>query len=175
MLHSLLSRPVLVLALSLGLSSACSVDRKVKKLDNEEFKHYYALKVYMSDSKKKEYFKLKTRAERDEYLQKAGLWDRFYQYDPNVRDQIYGGAVQKGWTKDMVLMAWGKPVDRGRPAGRQAQRSVMFEYRFEETQEGGVLVWEPGSKTEYKAARLFRREVFLDDDVVAEIREKNGF
>ncbi len=173
-----LTSPRAAVSVLLGASlalSGCSIDRKVKKLDNEEFKHYYALKVWMDPGEKKAYFKNKTREERDAWLKEQGLWDKFYQYEPHIREQIYGGEVQIGWTRDMLLMAWGKPVDRGRPAGRNAQRSVMFLYRFEETQDGGVLVWEPGSKTEYQAARLFRREVYIDDGVVAEIRDKNGF
>jgi hypothetical protein len=153
----------------------CSIDRKVKKLDNDEFKHYYALKVYMNEAREKEYLKLKTREDRDKWLQDKGLWDKFYKYDPATRELIYGGHVEVGWSKDMLLMAWGKPIDSGRPAGRQAERSELFVYRFEETQEGGVLVWESGSKTEYKAARLFTREVYVDDGKVAKIVEKDGF
>jgi hypothetical protein len=169
------ARAVVGLLLGALLASGCSIDRKVKKLDNEEFQHYYALKVWMDDGEKKAYFKNKTRAERDAWLKEKGLWDKFYQYEPHIREQIYGGEVQVGWTRDMLLMAWGKPIDRGRPAGRKAQRSVMFLYRFEQTQDGAILVWEPGSKTEYQAAALFRREVYIDDGVVAEIRQKNGF
>ena len=83
--------------------------------------------------------------------------------------------MEIGWTKDMVLMAWGRPIDRGRVAGRQATRSERYIYRFEEDQEGAILVWEPGSKTQYKAARLFSREVVMDNDVVAEINNKDRF
>ena len=36
-------------------------------------------------------------------------------------------------------------------------------------------MWEPGSKTQYKAARLFSREVVFDNDVVAEINTKDRF
>ena len=165
----------LLFAGALAATSGCSVDRKMKKFDDQEFQHYYVLKVYMNDAQKKAYFKLKTRAERDAWLKKAGLWDRYYEYEPHVRDEIYNGSVQVGWTKDMMLMAWGRPIDRGRVAGRQAPRSERYIYRFEEAQDGSILVWEPGSKTQYQAARLFKREVILDSDVVAEIINKDGF
>ena len=164
-----------LLAGALGASSGCSVDRKLKKFDDQEFQHYYVLKVYMNDAQKKSYFKLKTRDERDAWLKQAGLWDRYYEYEPHVREEIYNGRVQVGWTKDMMLMAWGRPIDRGRVAGRQATRSERYIYRFEEGQDGSILVWEQGSKTQYKAARLFSREVILDNDVVAEIIDKDSF
>ena len=44
-------------------------------------------------------------------------------------------------------------------------------YRFEQQPDGSVLVWEPNSKTVYKAVRLFVRGI--DDDVVMEIKEKD--
>jgi len=164
----------LLLAGALG-TTGCAVDRKLKKFDDQEFQHYYVLKVYMEEDQKKSYFKLKTRDERDAWLKKAGLWDRYYDYEPHVREEIYNGRVQIGWTKPMVLMAWGRPIDRGRVAGRQATRSEQYVYRFEEAQDGSILVWEPGSKTQYHAARLFRRNVIFDNDVVAEINDKDGF
>jgi hypothetical protein len=161
--------------LAVSAASGCSIDRKLKKLDDQEFQHYYALKVYMDEPQVKTYLKLKTRPERDEYLKKRGLWDKYYEYEPHIREAIYNGRVEIGWTKDMVLMAWGRPIDRGRVAGRQASRSERYIYRFEENQEGAILVWEPGSKTQYKAARLFSREVVMDNDVVAEINNKDRF
>jgi hypothetical protein len=72
----------------------------------------------------------------------------------------------------MLLMSWGRPYEEHRLPGRQAERSFSWIYRFEEHPDGSMLVWEKGSKTEYKAVRLFDREVILDDDKVAEIRNK---
>ena len=167
-------RHVLPLCLAAALSLGCGAERRVKKLDSEEFKHYYALKVYMEDDARADYLKLKTREERDAYLKKEGLWDRFYSLPPEVQTQVYEGDVQVGWSKEMLLMSWGKPVDSKKLAGRQAQRSFLYIYRFEQTQEGGLLVWEPGSKTQYKAAALFIRQVTIDDDIVVKIDQKPG-
>ena len=172
--HRLLSTLAVGL-FAVSVSTGCGIERKLKRLDDQEFQHYYALKVYMDDDQEKAYFKLKTRAERDDFLKKRDLWDKFYDYEPHIREAIYNGRVEVGWTKDMVLMAWGLPIDRGRVAGRQATRSERYTYRFEEDQEGAILVWEPGSKTQYKAARLFSREVIFDNDVVAEINNKDRF
>jgi hypothetical protein len=166
-------RRLLPLLLCVALVAGCAAKR-LKRLEPDEHKHYMALKAYMEDGQREGFLKLKTRAERDEYLKKAGLWDRFYSLAPEVREQIYGGEVQVGWTKDMVLMAWGKPVDSKKLAGRQAQRSFLYIYRFEQTQEGALLVWEPGSKTQYKAAELWERHVFIDDDKVTKIDQKKG-
>ena len=147
--------------------------KKVKNLSNTEFNHYYALRVYMDDDQRKTYLKLKTEEERNAYLQELELWDRFYDYEPHIRELIIAGEVQSGWTKDMLYMAWGSPYDRTRLVGRNAVRSEMLTYRFEVQEDGAILLWEPGSKTAYKAVRLFAREVVIDDDNIVEIREKD--
>lgn len=170
----------LILALALATALTGCWEKKVKNLDDEEFKHYYALKVYLEDDQRKTFLKMKTRAERDAFLKSIEmpgrpprvLWDYFYYYDAHIRDNIYAGEVQEGWTADMMYMAWGKPVKSSKLAGRQAQRSWAYVYKFEEHADGSVLVWEPGSKTEYKAVRTFKREVIIDDDVIAKIRNK---
>lgn len=164
----------LLLALALSLSAQAGWQSKVKKLDDQEFDHYYALRAYMDEDQKKTYLKLKTREERDQYLKDLGLWDRFYQYDEAEREQIIRGKVEVGWTKDKLEMAWGVPFDKRKLAGRKAQRSELWVYRFEQQADGAILVWEPGSKTQYKAVRLFEREVILDDDLVAEMSEKDA-
>jgi hypothetical protein len=51
----------------------------------------------------------------------------------------------------------------------------MLIYKFEKHEDGSVLVFIPGSKTEYKAVERFTREVILDADVVTEIVEKSGW
>jgi hypothetical protein len=160
--------------------SACSWEKRVKHLDDAEFDHYYALKVYMDDAERKAYLKLKTRDERDKYLQAfempgtppRRLWDLFYQFDEHIRDKIVAGEVQEGWTVEMMMMAWGNPKQSKRLTGRKAVRSWSYIYKFEEQEDGAVLVWEPGSKTEYKAVRLFEREVIVDDDKIVEIRKR---
>ncbi|MCB9746612.1 MAG: hypothetical protein H6740_28815 [Alphaproteobacteria bacterium] len=164
----------LVLA-ALVSASGCSWEKKVKNLSDTEFDHYYALRPFMDETQRKTYLKLKTEEERNAYLKELGIWDYFYKYDEDLRDQIVAGDVQVGWTKDQLYMAWGAPHDRAKLVGRDAVRSERLIYRFEGHADGSILVWEPNSKTEYKATRLFRREVILDDDVVAEIREESGW
>lgn len=164
------SLPVLLLLTS--LTAGCW-QNKVKNLSATEFDHYYALRPFMDEDQRKTYLKYKTEEERNAYLQELGLWDRFYKYGPEDRDAIVAGDVQVGWTKDMVLMAWGAPYDKQKLVGREATRSERLVYRFE-VQEGGVMVvWEPNSKTEYKAERLVQRDVMLEDDVVVEIVKRN--
>jgi hypothetical protein len=159
--------------LMLAILTGCW-EKKVKNLSDVEFDHYYALRVYMSDDQRKTYLKKKTEEERNAYLHELGLWDRFYGYEDHIRALIVAGEVQPGWTKDMLYMAWGNPYDRTRLVGRKAVRSEMLTYRFEVQEDGTVLLWEPGSKTEYKAVRLFIREVVLDDDNIVEIREQTA-
>ena len=119
-------------------------------------------------------FRLGEGATRDQYLKDNNLWDKFYSYDADEREQIIAGDVQVGWTKDWVYMAWGAPYDRARLVGRNAVRSERLVYRFEQQEDGTILLWEEGSKTAYKAQRLFTRELILDDDVVREINEETG-
>ena len=132
-------------ALTLALSTGCSMSSKLKKLDEEEYDHYMALRVYLdrpdargvrSKDERKAFFKNKTRAERDQWLKDKGLWDKFYQYDAHIRDKIVQGAVQVGWDKHMVYQAWGMPFVRRKLPGRQAQRSELFVYRFEVRKDG---------------------------------------
>lgn len=155
--------------------SGCSVDRRVKKLGPEEFQTYYALRPYMTEDVKKTYLKLKTEEQRNQYLKDQNLWDIFYKYSASERDLIIAGDVQVGWMKDMVLMAWGKPYDKRKLVGRQATRSELLVYRFEVQPDGAILVYEPGSKTEYSSVRHFERRLTLDDDRVTAIEERDGW
>jgi hypothetical protein len=158
-----------------ALPSCSWEQRGVKHLSEEEFSAYYALKPFMSDDQRKEYLKLKTEDERTNWLKSHKFYDMFYKYDDHIREQIVAGAVQNGWSKDMVLMSWGAPFDKRALAGRPAARSEMLVYRFEKHDDGSILVYVPGSKTEYKATDRFRRLVYLDNDVVTEIVQKEGW
>jgi hypothetical protein len=168
------------LLFALILMSACSYTRLVKNLSDTEFDHYYAMRSYMNEEQRAEYLKLKTQEERDQYLKDfmlpglppVSLWDTYYKYDARIREKILAGEVQKGWTVDMLMMSWGPPMKSRKLPGRQAERSLLYIYKFEKHPDGSVLVWQPDSKTEYKAERVFLREVILDDDVIAEIHDK---
>ena len=163
------------LAAVLVLSSACSWEHRVKKLGPDEFNTYYALRPFMTDDARKTYLKYKTPEERTQYLKDQKLWDIFYKYSEAERDAIIAGDAKVGWAKDMVVMAWGKPYDIRKLVGRKAMRSELLVYRFEVTDDGRILVWEPGSKTEYGAARKFERLVTVDDDLVISIEESEGW
>ena len=132
-------------------------------------------RVYMTDAEKKTYLKQKEQQDRDAYLQKLGLWEKFYQYPEDVRSLILIGDVARGWTKDKVLMAWGRPHDMQKLAGREAYRSERYIYRFEELETGELVIWRKGSKTAYKAIRLFQRQLIFDDDVVVEMKEAGSW
>jgi len=129
----------------------------------------------MTEVETKSFLKKKTEEERNAYLQDLGLWERFYRYPADVRELILSGEVARGWTKDKLLMAWGKPHDMQKLTGREALRSERFIYRFEQLDDGQLVIWSKGSKTAYKAVRLFQRHVVMDDDVVAEIYETGSW
>ncbi len=154
------------------LSAGCN---PIKRLSDSEWDHYRALRVYMTDTEKKVFLKEKEEENRSAYLQELGLWDRFYKYPQDVRELILEGEVALGWTKDKMLMAWGAPHDMQKLSGREAQRSERFIYRFEELEDGRLVIWRKGSKTAYKAVRLFQRHIEMDDDVVTKIYESGSW
>jgi hypothetical protein len=156
----------------LVLSVGCN---PIKRLSNTEWDHYRALRVYMTEVETKAFLKEKEEENRNAYLQELGLWDRFYKYPEDVREMILQGDVAPGWTKDKLLMAWGAPHDMQKLTGRDALRSERFIYRFEELEDGRLVIWRKGSKTAYKAVRLFQRHIVMDDDIVAKIYESGSW
>ncbi len=148
---------------------------KREDLTEAEQDHIHALEVWMEPKQIKGWYKLKTVAERDQALKDAGLWDRFYSYDAELRAAIIAGEVRTGWTGDRVYMAWGPPHQKKRLTGRNAGRSEGLVYRFEVAGDGSVMVWAPGSKETYGAVGKYTMEVVLDDNVVAEMNKKDGW
>jgi len=165
------------------LLAGCSMSALKKKLATDELDHYRALRVYMDApderghrkmTDRREYLALKTRAERDKWLKDKKVWDHFYQYEAHIRQKIVDGLVQIGWDRQMIYMSWGHPFTRKKLPGRKASRSELLTYRFEQLRDGTIQLWEPGSKTEYKAARLFVRELYVDDDKLTQMDEKTS-
>lgn len=150
---------------------------KFEKLQKYEQDHYTALKVWFQDPKKesKAYFKLKTPEERDQWLKDAGYWDLFYKYDEYDRATILSRDPKVGWKEDWLFMAWGQPYRKHKSTKRTAERSEILTYRLEISKDGDVLVWVPGSNETYKAARRMQTEFWVDDGVVTNIVEKDGW
>lgn len=148
---------------------------KLKRLSSTERDHYDALRVWMDKKQDKAYLKLKTEEERNAWLQDMGLWDRFYQYDKDVRDDIVAGNVRVGWTTDKVFMAWGPPHQRKRLSIQGVPRSEALVYLLEVTEDGSVLVWEPGSKETHHAVARYRYELIVHEVTVAEMIRKEGW
>jgi hypothetical protein len=178
-------KPTLFIALacSVVMSFGFNLSKKIGKLEGEEYQHFMALRVYMDPPNargergkddRKAFFKLKTRPERDEWLKEKGLWERFYKYEPHIRQKISEGDVQIGWDKHMVYMAWGRPYKRQKVAGRNAYRSERFTYRFEVRKDGAHQVWVRNSTDTYQAQKLYIKELIVDDDKVADIRSRDA-
>ncbi len=166
---------ILALVLTaLLLGSGCA-GKKLKRLSDAEFDHYYALKPFMQDDQEKSFLKLKTEDERNAYLQEINLWDRFYSLSPDERGRVLTGKVEVGWTKNMVLMAWGPPWDNAKLIGSNTYNAWRYVYRFEEQSDGSALVYIPGSKTAYKAVSLFSIELIMNDDRVVELNRYKGW
>ena len=147
----------------------CSYMRHVKRLEAPEKDHWAALRVFMQEDQKKEYLTRKTKTERDLYLQELNLWDKFYNLDEKRREDILSYNVQKGGNQEELLMSWGVPYKtQMEPTSKHGVSAERWVYRFEEhsnkkTGERYILIWEEYSKTEYKADRVFEREVVIDD------------
>ncbi|NCG21958.1 MAG: hypothetical protein GWP91_23320 [Rhodobacterales bacterium] len=148
---------------------------KLSKMSTVEQDHYQALRVFMDKDTTKAFFKLKTEEERSQLLKDEQLWDRFYQFDESTRKKILYGEVEIGWNATQVFMAWGSPYAKKRLTGRRAARSEMYVYRFEVDKDGAVMPWVPGSKETYKAVNQYQLEVYIDDDMVVEIKRKEDW
>jgi hypothetical protein len=164
---------VLVLTATL-LGTGC-MGKKVNRLSNTEFDHYYALKPFMDDAEEKTFLKKKTEEERNAYLQEIKLWDRFYSLSPSQREEVLTGKVVVGWSKNMVLMAWGPPWDQAKLIGSNTYNAWRWIYRFEKQADGSALVYVPGSKTAYKSVGYFSIELILKDDKVVELNRYKGW
>ena len=145
---------------------------KLSRLSDAEYAHYRALRVFMEEDARKDWLKLKTPEARDQALKDAGLWDKFYAHNDEVRQQIVEGDVRVGWTRDMVYMAWDVPFERKRLTGREAQRSELFVYRFQLDKEG-VATPVVNKGVDYKGVGERQIELLVDDDVVVEMKEKD--
>lgn len=164
--------PFLLATLVLGGAA----NGKLKRLTDEERTAYEALKVWFADAKEeKAYLKLKTTDERNQWLKDKGYWDRFYQYDKPERDAIALGSVEPGWSIDKVYMAWGRPHQRRQLARPNVARSELLVYLLEVTDDGHVLIWEPGSKETHNAVDRYRYEVTVENDRVVEMEKKRGW
>ncbi len=179
-----------ILVFALATLMGCSISHYKKRLSAEEATHYRALEIYMDQpdasgerptTERLAYLKLKTEDERNQWLKdkklpssggEMSLWDRFYKYEPHIRDAIDRGDVQEGWTLDMVYMSWGRPMKREKPPACGASRCWRYIYRFEQLEDGTVQVWVEGSKDEYRAVRIYDREVEVGDNMVLSIKTK---
>ena len=150
---------------------------KFKKLQDYERDHYEALRVYFKDEKKetKIWLKLKTPAERDQWLKDAGYWDKFYKYDKFEREAIVAKEPKLGWSQDMVYMAWGPPYTKVKSTKRTAGDTRILVYRMEVTKDGEHMVWAPKSKETYKAIKRYTTYLTLDDYTITDIREEDGW
>ena len=156
-------RPLMLAALLAFL-----VAGKLDKMSGEERAHWRALRVFVEKKDQKKWLKLKTQEQRDAWLQERDLWDRFYEHEPFVREQIVAGDVKLGWDREMLYMAWGAPSQRLKLTGRAAARSERLIYRFEVDGEGFASVLTDG-KPDYKAVDRYQVNVILDDNVITDM------
>lgn len=149
----------------------------LKKLQAYERDHYEALRVFFKDEKKETriFLKLKTPAERDQWLKDAGYWDKFYKYDERTREDILAREPKLGWTQDMLYMAWGPPYTKLKSTKRTAGDTRVLVYRLEVTKDGEHMVWKPKSKETYKSVKRYTANLTLDDYVITDIQEEDGW
>jgi hypothetical protein len=162
-----MARPhALFLLASLTFLTAAKFD----KLESNEQAHVRALSVFMDKDQTKAFYKLKTPEERNAYLQELKLWDRFYQFDDQKRQQIVASEVQVGFELDALFMAWGAPFAKNRLTGRNASRSERLVYRFEVDADGFATPL--SRRAAYKAVDRYQVEVIVDDNIVTKLTEK---
>lgn len=150
---------------------------KLDKTQQYERDHYSALVVWFEDEKKetKEWLKLKTPEARDQWLKDHGYWDQFYKYDAIERDEILAREPKIGWTQDMVYMAWGPPYRKTKSTKRTSQDTTILTYRMIVDKNGKHRIYKPKSKETYKATRRYSAELVMDERVLTDLREKDGW
>ena len=141
---------------------------KLDKMSTEERAHWRALRVFVEEKDQKKWLRLKTEEQRNEWLKERGLWDRFYEHDEVVREQIVAGDVRLGWDRMMLYMAWGAPSEKLKLTGRAASRSERLVYRFEVDKDGFASPL-TGRNPDYKAVDRYQVNVILDDNVIADM------
>ncbi len=105
------------LALSAAVSCATSPDR-LPTLDRQFYENLE------NDREKEEFLELKP-AERQAFLEQAGLWDRWTELTAEEREGVKNREVKVGFKAFAAHMAWGPPADtREEMAG---ERKVRFE------------------------------------------------
>lgn len=162
------------LAALLLLWAPSALASKLDRLSDREYAHYRALRIFMEEKDRKAWLRLKTEEQRDQSLKDMGLWDTFYGLPESARQKVVNGEVEKGFTRQMVYMAWGAPFERNKLTGRAATRSELLIYRFE-IDKNGVATPVVGSRIDYKAVGQHQTELYVDDDVVTSIVEKDSF
>ncbi|MEM6929394.1 MAG: hypothetical protein AAF602_20815 [Myxococcota bacterium] len=156
------------------LMGTTAIAGKLDRLSDTERVHWRALRVFVDTKDQKDWLKLKTEQERNQWLQDRGYWERFYRYPQHVRDQIVAGDVKKGWDRNKLYMAWGQPTERNRLTGRPASRSERLIYRFEVDKDGFITVLVDG-RPDYKAVDRYQVDVVVDDDVVTELTRRDDW
>jgi hypothetical protein len=168
-MKSLVTRAQLAAVVALACLSLAG---KLDRLSDAEYDHYRALRVFMEEPDRKAWLKLDTAEERDAWLKEAGLWDKYYSLPEELRAKVINGEVGVGFTREMVYMAWGAPFQKQRLTGRDAARSELLVYRFE-IDKDGVATPLVGKRTDYKAVGQHQTEVYMDDDRVTEMVERD--
>jgi hypothetical protein len=104
-------------AVLLALASCASNPERLPELDR---RFYYAL----DDAKAQaEFLDVKT-AERQAYLEKAGLWQQWSALSQGERDSVMQGEVKVGYHEFQAFMAWGPPADTRKQ--ETTHRAVFF-------------------------------------------------
>jgi hypothetical protein len=159
--------------LVLAVVALANVGSKISRLTDDEYAEYRALRVFMTEDEEKEWLKLKTGEERTAWLKDHKLYDKYWTLPEEQRKQILAGDVENGWSREMVYMAWGPPFQKQRLTGRPAGRSELLVYRFEIDKDGSATPLYNTKHTDYQAVRQHQTELYVDDDVVTEMVEKD--
>lgn len=107
--------PITVLS---SVSACATSPERLPELDRQ---FYYNLE---SDKEREEFLELKA-AERQAFLEQAGLWDRWTELTAEEREGVANHEVKVGFKRFAAHMAWGPPADTREEAA--GERKVKFE------------------------------------------------
>ena len=112
-------RWAIVLCGALVVLTGCTY-AAVQRLPLDEQAAFHTYRKVMTGAQERTYLAQATPAEREAYLQKIGVIQRFQALDPADRAAVLHGIPRRGMSAEALLFLWGDPYSTAGDARRYA-------------------------------------------------------